>query len=463
MVGMVEGEMKMENILSHFMVDLDFNSKNGSFAGQALDMMLKFVAPEFDHMSWNYYKLFDNFLKDNEISNMLFAYKDHRFGCLSRAAAVLLYNYEWLDLFLQTHPQITNRLACLNRNLFELDYIKVVFTVFAAFGVHLVEPFYCRTIDTGATHTSLKVFYKELYDGMEETISIDFFDFKTPHFPGISLTLFQEIIKSYDEDVMNAVTSVAQEYQSDVVKLANFILPELRTVLARQRRDYGISEEFPADYPVEQQASNIDDTPVHNLAMERQNATADYRLKKLKSLESVSRSMILQRARELNASTSSTTTFRSYKEELNRRREVNLKWSAKMTEKFSTGADEKLLAAQIGERKRLDLLDELKKAGGPFTDADEVQKFIESDMDEKLKKSRMKMEIKFARDSSTTLPKVDQLFKIQKTMPNKKRRDKTAQEFGEALMAFLGKKTGKAAIEYDIFKDSLEKCHNFGK
>ena len=43
----------------------------------------------------------------------------------------------------------------------------------------------------------------------------------------------------------------------------------MRVVLPRQRRDYGIGEDFPATYPVDDQAPNVGDTPVNNLAMER--------------------------------------------------------------------------------------------------------------------------------------------------------------------------------------------------
>ena len=42
-------------------------------------------------------------------------------------------------------------------------------------------------------------------------------------------------------------------------------------------------------------------------------------------------------------------------------------------------------------------------------------------------------------------------------MPNKKRSDKTANEFGESLMVYLGKKFDKAVIEYKKFKEALEK------
>ena len=66
---------------------------------------------------------------------------------------------------------------------------------------------------------------------------------------------------------------------------------------------------------------------------------------------------------------------------------------------------------------------------------------------EKVKKARMKAEMKFARDSSTTLPGNDPLFRIQVT--GKKRRDKTAEK------ALFGKRKGKKTITLDIYQNSL--------
>ena len=48
------------------------------------------------------------------------------------------------------------------------------------------------------------------------------------------------------------------EYESEVVRLANICLLELGTVLARQCWDYGISEDIPPQYPVQDQAENVD-------------------------------------------------------------------------------------------------------------------------------------------------------------------------------------------------------------
>ena len=453
-VSMIEKDMSLDAILAHFMVDMAPDTKHDSIAGQALDMALKLVAPEFDNKMWNKHKLFINYLKDHDMENVLFCYKDKRFGCLSRAAAVLLFYWESLSDFLDINSQITNRLSCLVRDLMSLPHLKIVFAVFAALGVHLVEPFYWKTIEKGATHSKLKVFYKELYASMENPVTIDFFQFTDPAFEGVSNEMFQKVKDSYKIDVLAAVTAVAEEHTEEVLKLVNLIIPNLRTVLARQRRDYGISEDFPAQFPVDEQAPVIDDTPVHNLGMERQCGTVDHRLKKLQTLAAVARSMIIQRTKHLRGDTDAT--FRSFKAETQKRQLLELEWSAKMKLKFADGANENQIKAEISKRKQLNLLDELKKVGGPFTDADEVRSYVSSSaIEEPAKKKRMKAEVKFARESTTTLPKADTLFRIQVTLPNKKRRDKTSEEFGEALAAYLGKKSDVITLELSTFKTSL--------
>ena len=93
----------------------------------------------------------------------------------------------------------------------------------------------------------------------------------------------------------------------------------------------------------------------------------------------------------------------------------------------------------------MDLLDSLKGLGGPFTNEAEVKKYLEKEdhlFDNKAKLHRLKKKIQFARERSTTPPRLDPIFKIQITMPNKKQWDKTAIKFGESLMDFLGNKAG---------------------
>ena len=57
----------------------------------------------------------------------------------------------------------------------------------------------------------------------------------------------------------------------------------------------------------------------------------------------------------------------------------------------------------------------------------------------------------------SAVPSVDPIFKIMKTQPNGKRKMKTAHEFGEALMSFLGKRSDRTMIEYNKFQETLNR------
>ena len=189
----VEAGMNLEDVTKGFMVDLDYDTKNSSVAGQALDMMLRLVAPEFSHKPWNRHKQFLVYLKERDLDGHLFCYKDARFGCLSKAAAVAIYNYDNIHSFLEDFPDINNRLACVVREVMALPYIKPVFVVWATLGLHLVEPFYARTIQEGATHSSLKVFFKSLYDSMARPVDMSFFLLKEPMLDGVGERMFQAV------------------------------------------------------------------------------------------------------------------------------------------------------------------------------------------------------------------------------------------------------------------------------
>ena len=95
----------------------------------------------------------------------------------------------------------------------------------------------------------------------------------------------------------------------------------------------------------------------------------------------------------------------------------------------------------------------------PFTSAGEVDAYLADldDADMKEKQKRMKLEISYARDTSTLLPKVDPLCKIRKVDVKGKQRDKTAVEFGEALTILLGRKADRRAMDYLTFRDCLSK------
>ena len=62
-------------------------------------------------------------------------------------------------------------------------------------------------------------------------------------YEGVSERMLKGVKKSYGTEVLDSVTSMAKEFKVEVLKLVKLMTPELREVLARQCRDYGIDEE----------------------------------------------------------------------------------------------------------------------------------------------------------------------------------------------------------------------------
>ena len=152
-------------------------------------------------------------------------------------------------------------------------------------------------------------FFKSLYSSMSRPVDESFFQFQEPKLEGVSTGLFQGVKESYGLDVVECVAQIAKQYQEEVIMVANLTMQEARIVLARQRRDYGKDVDlFPPQYPVMEQAENIDDTPVNNIGCERTCGKVDYRLQKLKDLQAVSRSIILQTRPRHSGKTSPQTS-----------------------------------------------------------------------------------------------------------------------------------------------------------
>ena len=192
--------------------------------------------------------------------------------------------------------------------------------------------------------------------------------------------------------------------------------------------------------------------------MEHLCGKVDYRIHKLKELGAVSQSIILQQTEKLRKTNG--ISFREFTEEAKKIKDLKLSWSKKMKQQFEAGASEKEAIAIDKEMKRLDLLEKLKAQGGPFTSQEEVSHYMSlKNRDKTTKQKRMKMEVQFARESSTHLPKTDQLFRIQVTLPNKKRRDKTAEEFAVALKALLGSRSNSETVTLEQFRQSLRNVY----
>ena len=245
--------------------------------------------------------------------------------CIKMSA---LYSRDLLNEFLSTHPDIDNKLACIVRDVYQQEYLVLVLAVVAAFGLQLIEPFHAVTISKTSTHNTLTIFFRNLHDKMCTPIEESFFRLESPWYPGVSQRLFEEVQASYESHVVKSVATVLQENLQDAVKLGNFMQKDLRITLARQRRDYNLSEEFPAEFPVEELPAHVrEDAPCHNLEMENACGKVGYRTKKSMNLSATSRAIVIAGTKRLREKYGGS--FREFKNEAAKIKKMKLEWKIK--------------------------------------------------------------------------------------------------------------------------------------
>ena len=142
-----------------FVVEIEYECKNGSLVGQFVDCITRLVGMELKHKPWNWGEDFKKYCAEQGKSYAMFLYKDERFGCFPKACAVCIYSRELLQEFLLSHPDIDNRLACIVRDIYSQDYLKLVMAVVAVFGLQLIETFHAKTVSKTSNHNTLKVFF----------------------------------------------------------------------------------------------------------------------------------------------------------------------------------------------------------------------------------------------------------------------------------------------------------------
>ncbi|CAM1331741.1 Uncharacterised protein g10665 [Pycnogonum litorale] len=450
----IEVKMGMENIFNTFLLDVDIDQKKDSVSMTAVSWCLNLFGPDNLQKPWNYNKDFCLTLKDQGKQAHLFHLKDARFGALSKSCAIMCYHWNDFWDFLEEHDYITNKLACLVRDALALEYIKIVAAVVAIIGIQLVTPFHALTISKGATHSKLKETFESLYQELNRNdVTEDFFELETPGFSSVNKGLFKEVKAGYGLGVVDSVKHVAKAHLDECIRLTKKILPQMANVLAMQRGKYYGFGDYPQEYPVFDQCDDIDNTPVHNLQMERQCGDTDQRLKKKAKLDAVATGTVLKETSNLR--TNVTSEYRTMGSVVKLMDEIKFQWKHRQEELQVIGLSKKEANNLRVENRKLNILDRLKSQGGPFTSEEEINDYLKTTQDSSKEMShRMRDEVTYARDTSLSLPKSSVVFRIFST-DGGKRKMLTPEQFATNLKTLLGKKNQRSSVTLADFQKAL--------
>ena len=203
--------------------------------------------------------------------------------------------------------------------------------------------------------------------------------------------------------------------------MLRIVLPKLADGFEKQKGDiFEFGENItPSNYALStMDSSKLENAPLHNLGAERSVGFINYELDRrgARELSSASSSQVKHKSQDL-IEKSPSGSFRCYGHHAkpgSRMADLKLEWCQKQKELKQKGLDEKALANLSVERRKTKDLTILKAASRPFTSSSEVDVFLNSTLSQSEKLSRLYVEVRYARDTSLSIPKTSDIFRLMK-------------------------------------------------
>jgi hypothetical protein len=448
----IENAIGRDKIYSNFLVNV--TTASSSVTEQALDCMTRLINHDFDHKPWNKSNEFD--LHISPKLNKSVSLKDERFNRLTLTCAVTLYHIEDLVSFLAKYEHVTNQLACIVRCFLDMDFLKIMYCAGALIGLHLVEPYLSLTMSSETSYSKLKTAFPQLYRDLLEVDAAKLLNTVEPAFSFISADRFQQT--KYDDDICAVVNEVAVSFRSDVVKLLQMILPKLAEGFQKQKGDifsFGNYDQSAKHSLSHMDAEKLEQAPVHNLAAERSVGFVNYELSRrgAKQLASASAAQVKAKSADLieKCTPGSFRAFGGCIKKGGRIPEILQEWSLRQEELRKQGLHEKEIANLAVDKRRNKDLNALKNMGGPFTSSSEVDNYMSSDIEDAVKLQRLYMEVRYARDTSLSIPKTSDIFRLMKD-----HRKLPLATYATNLKLYLNNVSSNVDVTLDDFRDVID-------
>ena len=131
--------------------------------------------------------------------------------------------------------------------------------------------------------------------------------------------------------------------------------------------------------------------------------------------------------------------FKKYRKQVQAVNSLVKQWIQEQSELQLSGLEKKEAVGVTTERRRMKDLQKLKTMGGPFVNPKEVDDFINDDtISTQKKEDRLYTEIRYARDTTLSLPKASDLFRLKEKIKNQYK-NLSVVTYASNLKVYLGK------------------------
>jgi hypothetical protein len=130
--------------------------------------------------------------------------------------------------------------------------------------------------------------------------------------------------------------------------------------------------------------------------------------------------------------------FKKYRKQVQAVNSLVKQWIQEQSELQLSGLEKKEAVGVTTERRRMKDLQKLKTMGGPFVNPKEVDDFINDDtISTQKKEDRLYTEIRYARDTTLSLPKASDLFRLKEKIKNQYK-NLSVVTYASNLKVYLG-------------------------
>lgn len=415
----IEQGIGSDKIFSKMLVSA--TNTHDSITEQFVHCVVNLFSPELNHKSWNQSSQFSIHIAPAK--NLAVGFRKERFNRFVYLCSVILYLDPFIWSFLSKYEHVTNNLACIVRAFEDVDFLKVHLAVGALIGIHLVEPFLSLTTSSKVDYGKLTVAMKQLYMDLTTTNPEKLLDVTQPAFAFVSKDRFDSC--KYNTDVVAAVKSVVEQNSDRIVKVLSLTLPKLAAGFHRQRADvFGFGNFDPESTLLvsKKDQSKLLKAPINNLDSERHVGSVNYELKIRggKQLKAAGDSIVKAKSIDLIElkAVDEHDKFRDLTKKDGKLVAIWKSWKESQDKLEEQGLTVKEVQNELTDKKRNADLDKLKAIGGPFTKAEEVDEFVNSEVEDKVKVDRLYIEVRYCKNTSLSLPKASPLFRLKEKYKN---------------------------------------------
>ena len=434
---------------------LELDMEDSCLVKQVLEANLRLTADRWSARSWNKFEEYNEFCKDNEVSNEGRELHGNRFGDLELCCAIGVYLLPTWVKFIEMHPNIRNQLTSFIRETIHLAEVCTVLWLGAAlFGIHVTWPYMNLLLELEASHTDLLRILPEMYNQMM-TYPVSFAQLSEPGLPALRHSWVEPLTSLSSPYGPKVSLGLQQALTNCDIGLLDRYLKELcckqAEVLKRQRgAAYGFDSAASIGDLVTNQVDEayLDKAPTHTKAVENLFGEEDMILSRFgnQAFEKSSDDLVIKYSKDMLDQEYSWSSQKMRR----KTREVD-----KLQKEFSENQKDLIAngvtpaeAIQITAENRIQrVVQQCRRShGGPISEEGDLTTLVDTIKDEKKLKVALTSEIRYRKFT---------LLKVKESNPLFKQRNLSTDQLSSNLRILL--KNSSLDVTCSVSLEDLDK------